>query len=92
MLGLGGFLVAASGIVSIKASSGPWAITRWFHYPVLAGQYADYLKLQLQLFQAENRGGTNYAHLMQEIAKHLTEQQISELALYYESLGADSLQ
>jgi len=30
VLGLGGFILAASGIVSIKASSGHWAITRWF--------------------------------------------------------------
>ncbi|HSK80653.1 MAG TPA: c-type cytochrome, partial [Thermoanaerobaculia bacterium] len=27
---VGGFLVAASGIIPIKASSGHWAITRWF--------------------------------------------------------------
>jgi cytochrome c553 len=30
MLGLGGLLIAASGIIPIKASSGHWAITRWF--------------------------------------------------------------
>ena len=30
VLGFGGFLVAASGIIPIKASSGHWAITRWF--------------------------------------------------------------
>src|SRR5688572_17415740 len=30
VLGIGGFLVAASGIIPIKASSGHWAITRWF--------------------------------------------------------------
>ena len=29
-LALAGFLVAASGIIPIKASSGHWAITRWF--------------------------------------------------------------
>lgn len=29
-LGAGGFLLAASGIISIKASSGHWAITNWF--------------------------------------------------------------
>ena len=28
--GIGGFLVAASGIIPIKASSGHWAVTRWF--------------------------------------------------------------
>jgi hypothetical protein len=30
MLGFGGLLVAASGIIPIKASSDHWAITRWF--------------------------------------------------------------
>jgi cytochrome c553 len=30
VLGLGGFLVAASGIIPIKASSGHWPITIWF--------------------------------------------------------------
>ncbi|HWN44163.1 MAG TPA: c-type cytochrome [Thermoanaerobaculia bacterium] len=30
VLGLGGFLVAASGIIPIKASSGHWPITVWF--------------------------------------------------------------
>ncbi len=29
-LAIGGFLIAASGIVPIKASSGHWAITDWF--------------------------------------------------------------
>ena len=29
-LAIGGFLIAASGIVPIKASSGHWAITEWF--------------------------------------------------------------
>jgi cytochrome c553 len=30
LLGIGGFLVAASGIISIKASSGHWPVTEWF--------------------------------------------------------------
>src|SRR5687768_7003788 len=30
LMTLGGFLGAASGIIPIKASSGHWAITRWF--------------------------------------------------------------
>src|SRR5690606_30483543 len=30
LLALAGFLVAASGIIPIKASSGHWAITEWF--------------------------------------------------------------
>lgn len=30
VMAIGGFLLAASGIIPIKASSGHWAITRWF--------------------------------------------------------------
>jgi cytochrome c553 len=30
LLGVGGFLIAASGVISIKASSGHWPITEWF--------------------------------------------------------------
>lgn len=30
ILAAGGFIVAASGVISIKASSGHWAITEWF--------------------------------------------------------------
>src|SRR5690606_33678132 len=30
VLGVGGFLVAASGLIPIKASAGHWPITEWF--------------------------------------------------------------
>lgn len=55
-------------------------------YPELSGQYANYIVLQVKLFQREQRGGTPYAHLMRHVAPHLNEQQIKEIALYYESL------
>ena len=56
-------------------------------YPMLAGQYADYLVLQLELFKKGHRGGSEYAHLMQEVAPRLSEEQMRDVALYYESLG-----
>ena len=55
-------------------------------YPMLAGQYADYLVLQLELFKKGYRGGSPYAHLMQEVAPKLTEQQMRDVAAYYDSL------
>lgn len=55
-------------------------------YPMLAGQYAGYLVLQLELFRSGNRGGSPYAHLMNEVAPKLTPQQIRDVAAYYESL------
>lgn len=56
-------------------------------YPELSGQYANYLVLQLNLFKREQRGGTPYAHLMRHVAPHLSEDQIRDVALYYESLA-----
>jgi cytochrome c553 len=55
---------------------------------MLAGQHADYLVLQLELFKKEHRGGSAYAHLMRPVATRLTPQQMRDVALYYESLPA----
>lgn len=55
-------------------------------YPSLAGQSADYLQLQLQLFKREQRGGSAYEHLMRPIASRLTDEQMSDAAAYFETL------
>ena len=55
-------------------------------YPMLAGQPADYLVLQLELFKKENRGGSPYAHLMHPVATRLKPEQMRDVALYFESL------
>jgi cytochrome c553 len=67
---------------------GPGAARRNPFYPVLTGQYADYLVRQLELFKQEHRGGSPYAHLMRPVATRLTAQQMRDVALYYESLPA----
>jgi cytochrome c553 len=67
---------------------GPGELRRNPHYPVLAGQYADYLFLQLTLFQNKARGGTSYAHLMQPVGAGLTPEQMRDVALFYQSLGS----
>jgi cytochrome c553 len=56
--------------------------------PLLAGQHADYLVLQLQLFADRRRGGSDRAHLMDAVAPHLTREQMQEVAQYYASLPA----
>ena len=56
-------------------------------YPALAGQSADYLRLQLQLFKGEQRGGSKYAHLMKPVAARLTDAQVRDVTLYFESLA-----
>jgi cytochrome c553 len=58
-------------------------------YPKIAGQYAEYLKLQLELFKKGARGGTAYSHLMTRVAANLTPEQMNDAALYYASLPAD---
>lgn len=54
-------------------------------YPRLAGQYADYLMLQLNLLKRNQRGGTDFSHLMQPIATRMTDAQIHDVVFYYSS-------
>ena len=62
---------------------GPGAADRNRLYPDLAGQPASYLALQLQLFASGGRGGTRYAHLMEQAAAGLQPADIRALAAYY---------
>lgn len=55
-------------------------------YPAIAGQHADYLALQLQLFQRRHRGGA-HAEVMHTIADGLEFDQIRDVAAYYELLA-----
>ena len=65
---------------------GPVPTPRNRHYPRLAGQYADYLELQLGLFRGNRRGGSPYHPLMLKIAGQLTEEQVRAVSRYYASL------
>ena len=58
--------------------------------PVLAGQYADYLVLQLELFKAGHRGGSSHAQLMRPVARQLTRRQMRDVAHFYASLPSGS--
>jgi cytochrome c553 len=55
-------------------------------FPSLAGQPADYLVLQLELFKENKRGGSAYAHLMEEVAPRLEPAEMRAVARYFESL------
>ncbi len=68
------------------ACHGPSSVPRNPAYPVLTGQYADYLVLQLQLFKAQQRGGSDYAHIMRRVAAGLSVAQMRDVARYYASL------
>lgn len=80
--------VRERGIPSCVHCHGPKAGPRNPMYPNIAGQYARYLKLQLELFTAGKRGGTEYAHIMHSAAQRLTPEQMQALADYYASLPA----
>ena len=79
----------SQGIPSCADCHGPAPTPRNPAYPVLAGQYADYIVLQLELFKKDHRGGSPYAHLMEPTADRLTPEQMRDVALYYQSLASD---
>ena len=90
-----GEAIARRGVPSRRTPAcadchGPAPTRRNPIYPILAGQYADYLVLQLRLFKHEQRGGTPYAHLMREAADRLTAEEMRDVALYYASLVAEA--
>ncbi|MEX0819577.1 MAG: c-type cytochrome [Pirellulaceae bacterium] len=60
------------------------------NYPVLNGQFADYLVLQLSLFKQRHRGGSEYAELMHPIADGLKLEQMQNVAAYYASLEGNT--
>ena len=91
-----GELISRRGIPSQRVPPcaechGPAESRRNPAYPKIAGQYADYLKLQLELFKKATRGGTPYSHLMTRVAAGLTPEQMNDAALYYASLPRDGL-
>jgi cytochrome c553 len=75
-------------VPACMACHGPSELPRNALYPTLAGQYTDYLVLQLTLLNADRRGGTPYAHIMHTVASRLTREQIRDVARYYASLSA----
>jgi cytochrome c553 len=62
------------------------------NYPALAGQYAQYLKIQLELFKNDNRGGTAYRDVMHQVAHQLDPEHIDAVAAYFASLPWPSRQ
>ncbi|EMI41534.1 c-type cytochrome [Rhodopirellula sp. SWK7] len=77
-------------IASCVDCHGPGENVRSDEYPKLAGQSVRYLKRQLELFVARDRGGSDNASLMHSIADKLSEKQRTALSAYYESINEDS--
>jgi cytochrome c553 len=81
--------IRAQRVPRCVACHGPDPIVRNLHYPTLAGQYGEYLELQLTLFKQGQRGGTARAHLMRRAAAGLTPPQMRDVALYFASLPTE---
>jgi cytochrome c553 len=77
------------GVPACMECHGPGSERRSAFYPRLAGQYADYLLLQLRLFKARKRGGSPYAHLMHHVSSQLEDEQMIDVARYYAALPAE---
>ena len=88
-----GEIIAREGVPEDRVPAcidchGPTDSPRNSAYPILAGQSARYLVLQLELFQKQQRGGGPFAHLMHPVAQQIKPDQIRSVAAYYESLNA----
>ena len=81
--------IPSRGVPSCMDCHGPGPHRRNAAYPNLAGQFADYLALQLELFRQDARGGSAYAHIMRQIAGRLNAEQIRDVVTYYESLPSE---
>lgn len=81
--------IPSRGVPSCVDCHGPGSAPRNHAYPNLAGQYADYLVLQLELFKSERRGGSAFAHLMEHVASRLSAEQMRDVAAYYASLAPE---
>jgi cytochrome c553 len=79
--------IPSQDVPSCQDCHGPGAAPRNPGYPRLAGQYADYLVLQLELFRDGRRGGSRLEHIMRPLAGRMSPDQIRDVALYYEALA-----
>ncbi len=77
------FGIPEKDVPSCSDCHGPEGPRRNAAYPLLAGQYADYLVLQLEQFAAARRGGSEYAHLMQQVAPRMSRDEMEAVAAYY---------
>jgi cytochrome c553 len=76
----------ARDIPACQECHGPGRRARDPRYPALAGQPADYLRLQLTLFAEGRRGGSSYGAIMRAIAVRLTPAQRDDAATAYAAM------
>jgi cytochrome c553 len=79
-------------IPSCADCHGPAETPKNAAYPILAGQHARYLALQLELFQQRRRGGSGFANLMHVFVGRLRPHEIKDVTSYYASLRASGFE
>ena len=87
-----GATIAATGdpgreIPACRECHGPTDQPKNLAYPVLAGQYSDYLRRQLELLKERRRGGTAHVTLMHTFVNRLTEDDIRDVTRYFAALS-----
>ena len=80
--------IPLKGVPSCMDCHGPGPHRRNAAYPDLAGQYGDYIVLQLELFASGRRGGSQFAHLMRYVASRLDAGEMRDVAAWYASVGS----
>ncbi|SDY86705.1 c-type cytochrome [Citreimonas salinaria] len=84
--------IALEGIASRKLPAcqschGSTGRSKSPYYPYLVGQPERYLSEHLHLWKEGKRGGTPYAHVMSEIARNMTNEQIEAASAWYAAHG-----
>jgi cytochrome c553 len=82
--------IPQQGVPACRHCHGPDAVVDNPLFPDIAGQSADYLTKQLELWAAGQRGGSVYAHVMRAVARGLEPDQIRAVAGYFATLPAAS--
>jgi cytochrome c553 len=82
--------IPQQGVPACQHCHGPDAVVDNPLFPDIAGQSADYLTKQLELWAAGQRGGSVYAHVMRAVARGLEPDQIRAVAGYFATLPAAS--
>jgi cytochrome c553 len=82
--------VPARDIPPCVECHGPSPSEKSASYPRLAGQYAEYLALQLRLLQDRQRGGSGYVDLMHTFVDRMSPEDITDVSAFFAALAPAS--
>lgn len=75
--------VPAERVPACADCHGPRAKEKNSAYPILSGQYPEFLMQQLDLLKQGHRGGSRYVHIMHRVVNGLTAEQMHAVAAFY---------